>query len=120
MTVYNVEKALFIYKSVTKTQKSAAANLNLELKYVFFVIFLCAVDTQASLKKKRKLKLCSSRASVVVATMRTSCIQNWIIVEFQRPTKKKILQLQLNNPLSITNQLLLSISNHRMIEFQSC
>ena len=51
MTVYNVEKALFIYKIVTKTQKSAAANLNLEMKYVFFVIFLCAVDTQASLKK---------------------------------------------------------------------
>ena len=85
----------------------------------FCHIFVCSGHT-SKLEKKRKLKLCSSRASVVVATMRTSCIQNWIIVEFQRPTKKKILQLQLNNPLSITNQLLLSISNHRMIEFQSC
>ena len=46
MTVYNVEKALFIYKSVTKTQKSAAANLNLELKYVFFChIFVCSGHT---------------------------------------------------------------------------
>ena len=99
MTVYNVEKALFIYKSVTKTQKSeAAANLNLEMKYIFFfVIFLCAVDTQASLKK-RKLKLCSSRASVVVATMRTSCIQNWIIMEFQRLNKKGIHQVESSKP----------------------
>ena len=102
MTVYNVEKALFIYKSVTKTQKSGAENLNLEMKYVFFVIFLCAVDTQASLKK-RKLKLCSSRASVVVATMRTSCIQNWIIVEFLRLTKKKIQYLCHYKTLLITH-----------------
>ena len=42
MTVYNVEKALFIYKSVTKTQKSeAAANLNLEMKYIFFSSYFC-------------------------------------------------------------------------------
>ena len=41
MTVYNVEKALFIYKSVTKTQKSAAENLNLEMKYVFFSTYFC-------------------------------------------------------------------------------
>ena len=76
MTVYNVEKALFIYKIVTKTQKSEAANLNLEIKYVFFChIFVCSGHT-SKLEKKRKLKLCSSRASVVVATMRTSCIQN--------------------------------------------
>ena len=47
MTVYNVEKALFIYKSVTKTQKSeAAANLNLEMKYIFFRhIFVCSGHT---------------------------------------------------------------------------
>ena len=46
MTVYNVEKALFIYKSVTKTQKSGAANLNLEMKYVFFRhIFVCSGHT---------------------------------------------------------------------------
>ena len=49
MTVYNVEKALFIYKSVTKTQKSAAANLNLKLKYVCFLSYFCVqwTDKQA-------------------------------------------------------------------------
>ena len=51
MTVYNVEKALFIYKSVTKTQKSAAANLNLELKYVFLSYF-CVQWTHKQAWKK--------------------------------------------------------------------
>ena len=83
MTVYNVEKALFIYKIVTKTSKvsSSKPQSGDEIWFFFRHIFVCSGHT-SKLEKKRKLKLCSSRASVVVATMRTSCIQNWIIVEF--------------------------------------